>query len=353
MALNLFSRKNKNEPPVMFDRAETLEKVHPELVDILWLSDGPHRNFDGKTVSDVIHAGTVEIPVSVSGESERSLISGMWKVGTLPETSKEQEALPKPAKGVSYEALTPEQKGAYWVLLEEPYRLYYDAGYIDILASGLDRHMFCGNYEKAHRAFMNLRTAQTERDFSARSANIIILMALYHKRPDLLLEFQDSMDVDHTYRYSADMNVLAMYGLDMGMQARDMMRMAKEFGMTDNRYAMYYYPHFLRYLTENIKSQYGTDTLPLKKILDESAIEEAPTVSVPVFTNPSFSQKELKIPALTKEPVLRKTVYDLLMKTEQDVKDDIQDLRDRGLLLYDIDHDRKPYQYDKDGYIIA
>lgn len=353
MAWNLFSKKDKTENTTMFVRADTLEKVHPELIDTLWLADGTHRNFDGKTVSDVIVAGPVEIPVSVSGDSEIGLISGKWKVGKLPETSKEQEALPKPPKGSSYESLTPDQKGLFWILLEEPYRLYYDANYVAILASALDRHMFCGNYEKAHRVYMNLRSAQTERDFAARSANIIILMAMYHQRPDLLLEFQDSMDVDHTYRYSADMNVLAMYGLDMGLQARDMMRMAKEFGMVDNRYAMYYYPHFLRYLTENIRIQFGSDSLPLKKILDETDIQNVPEVTVPVFMNPSFSQKDLVIPALTREPVLRKTVYDLLMKTEQNVKDDIQDLRDRGLLLYDIDHDRKPYQYDKDGYIIA
>lgn len=353
MAFNLFSKKTKNEETTLFHRADTLEMVHPEVTDLLWLADGAHKNFEGKTVSDVIRAGSVEIPVSVSGEMEPSLISVKLKVGTLPESSREQDKVPNPPKNSSYESLTPDQRGVFWTLLEEPYRLYYHANYISILSSGLERHMFCGNYEKAHRAFMNLRATQTERDFSTRSANIIILMALYHNRPDLLLEWQDSLDVDHTYHYSADINVLAMYGLEMGLQARDMMRMAKEFGMVDNRYAMYYYPHFLRYLTENIRAQFGTETLPMSEILTKEKIGAAPKVSVPVFTNSCFAQADLTIPALTKEPELRKTVYDLLMKTEQDVKSDIQDLRDRGLLLYDIDHDRKPYEVDKDGYIIA
>ena len=165
--------------------------------------------------------------------------------------------------------------------------------------------------------------------------------------------FQDSLDVDHSYALSEEMYLLSMYGTGMELQARDIMRIAKSFGIQDTRYAMNYVPHFDRYLRENMKEQFGHETLPLKEFLDHADLDKLRTRKVPVFFNSSMSMQDLQLPMLTTEPVLASTVRDLYKKAEDMVKHDLHHMKEMGLLLYDIDYDKKEVIRDKDGYIIG
>lgn len=353
MAFNFFEKKTvKAEEPV-FRRGETLEKVHGDLRKTLWFLDGTNKNFDGKDYSDTIQAGSISILLTVSGEREISGISVKLPVGTLAATSREMDAHVKPLKGTGYDQMTPEQRGDFWVMLEDPYRLYLPSSYISVLAAGLERHMFCGNFDEAFHVLLELRNTQTDREFSLRSSNALLLMAMYHNRPDLILMFQDSLDVDHSYALSEEMYLLSMYGTGMELQARDIMRIAKSFGIQDTRYAMNYVPHFDRYLRENMKEQFGHETLPLKEFLDHADLDKLRTRKVPVFFNSSMSMQDLQLPMLTTEPVLASTVRDLYKKAEDMVKHDLHHMKEMGLLLYDIDYDKKEVIRDKDGYIIG
>ena len=353
MAFNVFGKKTEKEKEPAFRRGETLDKVHGDLRKTLWFLDGANKNFDGKEYSDTIQAGEIAFPLTISGERELSAISVQLPVGALPATAREMESHVKPVKGTGYDQMTPQQRGDFWVMLEDPYRLYLPSGYISVLASGLERHMFCGNFEEAFHVLLELRNTQTDREFSLRSSNALLLMAMYHNRPDLILEFQDSLDVDHSYALSEEMYLLSMYGTGMDLQARDIMRIAKSFGIQDTRYAMNYVPHFDRYLRENMQEQFGRDTLPLKEFLDQADIVSLRTRKVPVFFNSSMSEQDLFLPMLYTEPALASTVRELYKKAEDSVKHDLRHMKEMGLLLYDIDYDKREFVRYKDGYIIG
>lgn len=353
MALNMFAKRTGKSEKEPFRRAETLERVHGDLKKTLWFLDGPNKNFDGNDVSDTLKAGPISIPLTVSGDGEASAISGKLPVGEMVKTFRELDARTKPLKGVGYSDMTPEQRADFWMMLEDPYQLYLHSSYASVLASGLERHMFCGSFEEAYHVLLEMRNTQTDREFSLRSSNSLLLMAMYHNRPDLILQFQDSLDVDHVYALSEEVYLLSMYGTGMDLQARDIMRIAKSFGIQNTRYAMNYVPHFDRYLREYMAEQFGKETLPLKEFLDRADIGKLPTKKVPVFFNDRMSQQELTVPKLFADPELSRTVRELYKKAEQHVKDDLHNMKDMGLLLYDIDYDKREYVRDKDGYIIG
>ena len=161
MAFNVFGKKTEKEKEPAFRRGETLDKVHGDLRKTLWFLDGANKNFDGKEYSDTIQAGEIAFPLTISGERELSAISVQLPVGALPATAREMESHVKPVKGTGYDQMTPQQRGDFWVMLEDPYRLYLPSGYISVLASGLERHMFCGNFEEAFHVLLELRNTQT------------------------------------------------------------------------------------------------------------------------------------------------------------------------------------------------
>ena len=53
------------------------------------------------------------------------------------------------------------------------------------------------------------------------------------------------------------------------------------------------------------------------------------------------------------EPALAGTVRELYKKAEDSVKHDLRHMKEMGLLLYDIDYDKREFVRDKDGYIIG
>ena len=65
----------------------------------------------------------------------------------------------------TYSGLTPEQKGVYIKLLQNPYDNSVDIGFVFILYYGLERHLLVGDYERAYKVILKLRDVHSNASF--------------------------------------------------------------------------------------------------------------------------------------------------------------------------------------------
>jgi len=333
MAIGKFVFGKDRKKSHSFDRAENLSKVHGDLKDLLWFADGSHRNSISTSESDCVSVGTLRMTVDIDHSADPSVIYSSLPVGKLPETSSEMKTAGMPAKWTSYQAMTPKQRAVYWILLEDPYRLFFPMGYLSTLYAGLERHMMAGEYEKAIKAVINLRYVQSDQQFQNASANAIMMTCLQRRRPDLMLLFQESMDTDHSYSFSEELYILTMYGLGMGFTAVDAMRLAGTFGIGDTSSIDYYFPIFERFMTENIRKEFGTDSIPLDEFFENQDLTAMEQETTEIYIGPESRIGKYKIPRMSRCETFRKKVFELLKKSEQDVKDDMKRLEDAGILL--------------------
>lgn len=309
-----------------------LLSIHPDIRDLIWLIDGPNKNYVSDKKEDIYEYGGVRVIFSSMNREEPSSILLKLPVSFAGESSKVE----RPPYYPRYAQITPEQRGEYWKLLSNPYNSQIDIGYVFILYYGLERHLLNGNYEKAFDVILKLRDVHKNGSFQNYSANALILTGLCRQRADLIIKFVQSIDHDYELNFSDNLYLLCKFGLEIPLSAKDIMRMAKTFEFTNLNYIKKYPEMFEEILVENIQKNYNTDSLNITDFITVTENRKLHTQDTPIFANMSIIDTNFKVPLIADNFKLKRAVYDLLEAAHEQTKVKLATLRKSGELKAEV-----------------
>ena len=302
-------------------------RFHPDIKDLIWFADGPLKNIDaGKSVRS-FSGGGITVTCTVPGMEEPSQIFTRMPV-EIPESPGE---VGRPPYYPTYAELTPLQKGAYLRLLENPYNPDIDIGFVFILYYGLERHLLCGDTQRALEVILRLRDVHANKSFQQYSAGAAILSSIYTGKGEIAVSFLRSLDKEHEIRnFPADLYLLCASSFGIPMFAPDIVRMSSWFGF-DNRLYIKKYPElFSSTLTEKIEEMKQRKYLLVSDFLTESEINGMRRHEVTVFANTSLRDIKVRVPSITESGRISGPVVELLQRTHDAVKAVVAEKRKSG-----------------------
>jgi hypothetical protein len=303
--------------------------INDDLKGLIWFADGPLKNY----INDNIDKNTfdyngLKITFRMTGDEEPSVIYTKQQI-IIPEDISKIE---RPPYFPTYSGLTPEQKGVYIKLLQNPYDSSIDIGFVFILYYGLERHLLVGDYERACKVILKLRDVHSNKSFQSYSANALVLTSMLHQRGEIALEFIQSLDKTFEYSFSDNLFLLCYYSFEVPINAKDIMRMAKTFEFINMNYIKKYPDVFLEVLEELLIEKYGESSINISKLLSKSDIMKLASQEVPIFANTSIRDKSLPVPMISSNFKLKKEFNILLENAHEIVKKQISGMRKDGLL---------------------
>lgn len=300
--------------------------IHEDLKDLIWIADGPKKNYVNDSKKEIYEANGIKITFSIMNGDEPSLIYLKLPVSLVEDVGHVE----RPPYYPRYSELTPEQKGVYWKLISNPYNSNIDVGFVFILYYGLERHLFKGDYERAFNVILKLRDYHSNKSFQVYSGNALILTCLMKQRADLALKFMKSLDKDYEYNFSDNLFVLCKYSLEIPMTARDIMRMSKSFEFTKGTYIKEYPEVFEETLCEVIKEKYSRTDILISEFITNTELKKVRNEPVGIFANMSIIEETIKVPLLIECFKFKKAIYDLLEASHEKVKIKLKKLRKSG-----------------------
>ena len=344
-----------NEQPVNEEVSRSLldgkinieQYLHPDIKGLVWIKDGRFRNYTpihtGSSIRETIF-GILELSPSEEDIEEPSLIYTSLPV-VLP---KDKTQIPRPPYSPCYRYLSPEQKGIYLELLQNPYNSDIDIGYVFILYYGLERHLLYGNTEKAIDVILKLRDVHKHKSFQNYSANAIILFSLINGKDENIRKFMNSLDKDFEYLFSDNLYLLCSYIADLPLNAKDIMRMAKSFEFTNNTYIKKYPEIFHKHLENVLEEKIKTNTVDLKRYLNMKEIKKMPTIADFMFINTSLANELIPLPNVSQSFKLKRDMNIFLEMAHDRVKEEVATLRKEGKIQPEPKKEKKEIDFDKD-----
>lgn len=310
--------------------------IHPDIQDYLWIGDGKLKNYiPTPSKMKILSVNGLSLSISFGDDEEPSLL-----FLSLP-ISNSAKPVERPPYYPTYKGLTPEQRGAYWQLLANPYNSAIDIGYVFILYYGLERYLLTEKYENVIDIILKLRDVHSNKSFQMYSANAIILTCLTRQRADIVYKFINSLDKEHEFNFSPNLFLLCKYALKLPLTADDIMRMAKAFEFTKLNYINKYPELFLKTLSTNISEKYKQDTIPWENLLSNTDFKKLPSEEATVFANVSIRDKTIQVPSIISSFKLKKNIYDLLDKTHEDVKKQLSEMKKDGMIIQESSSSKK------------
>lgn len=299
--------------------------VHPDLIDLIWIGDGKHQNFQNQPrSSEVYNFDGFSVKISMFGPDEPSLLY----LSPPIRRPSNPDLVERPPYYPSYNELTPEQKWMYWRFLSDPYNPNNDIGYVFIFYYGLERHLLHGNFDSAFDVILKLRNIYSNKSFQMYSSSALILSAMLHKRPDCAEKFIESLDREYEFQIPDGLYMLCKFGLNMPITPRDVMCFYKDFGFTNNRYIKSNPDLFLDCLTSNIRTATGgSECIYANQYFSKMDVSHMPIVRMRIFANVSIIEKEIAVPDITRSSKFTGTVYKILTKTHEDTKAELARIR--------------------------
>jgi hypothetical protein len=303
--------------------------IHDDLVGLVWFADGSFKNYvnDNIEKNSSIYNG-LKITLRMTGDEEPSLIYTKQHIVFPNDIS----LIERPPYFPTYSGLTPEQKGVYIKLLQNPYDQNIDIGFVFILYYGLERHLLTGNYEKAYRVILKLRDVHCNKSFQSYSANALVLTSMLHQRGEIALEFIKSLDKSYEYSFSDNLFLLCYFSFEFPLTANDIMRMSRTFEFSNMNYIKKYPDLFREVLESLLLEKYGEKVILLSKLLSKNDISKLSTQDTPIFANTSIRDKSFPVPIISSNFKLKKEFNILLEKAHETVKNKIADMRKEGSL---------------------
>jgi len=297
--------------------------VHPDILDLLWIADGPMKNYSQKPISvSKFEVNGLIYTLTFSGASEPSVI-----FTNLPIQKVNDKLVERPSYYPNYRDLTNEQKGVYWSLLADPYNSSIDVGYVFILYYGLERHLLNGEFEKAFNVILKLRDAHSNKSFQSYSGNALVLSCLFHQRPDMAMKFLLSLDKEHELNFSNNLFLMVYFGFKIPIKPKDIIRMSKTFGFENNNYIKKYPKLFNDTMIEILIEKYGKEEIMISDFVSSSDLKKLKTEKLNIFSNISLSDNEINVPIYTDNLKFKKSMYDILELTHEKVKNELPNLR--------------------------
>ncbi len=318
-----------NKTTEMTVRQNPSISIHDDLVGLIWFADGFFKNYvnDNFENSSFNYNG-LKITLRMTGDEEPSLIYTKQHIIVPSDIS----LIERPPYFPTYSGLTPEQKGVYIKLLQNPYDQNIDIGFVFILYYGLERHLLTENYEKAYKVILKLRDVHSNKSFQSYSANALVLTSMLHQKVEIALNFIKSLDKSYEYSFSDNLFLLCYFSFEFPLTANDIMRMARTFEFTNMNYIKKYPDLFRDILESLLIEKYGEKTILLSKILSKSDISKLSTQDTPIFANTSIRDKSLPVPIISSNFKLKKELNILLEKAHETVKNKIAEMRKAGSL---------------------
>ncbi|WP_161879118.1 TerB N-terminal domain-containing protein [Alkalibacterium sp. MB6] len=332
--LDMFKKKVKEESRQIVPQVKNLNRsellIHNDLQDLIWFKNGPKRNYYPERSIDrsEVYTGDFRIVInfSVSGPEEPSVIDTKL-VSREVRNLNEVEKLPYYP---SYSEISPEQRGAYLKFLENPYNTAFEVGYAFILYYGLERFLLTDKFEPAFEVVLKLRDVHPNSSFQSYSGNALVLSCLYHKRPDMMVKFIESLDKDFELTFSDNLFLLSAYSFELPLYAKDIVRLAKTFEFTNKNYMSKYPDLFIETMTKLVLEKYKKEGILLSEILNRKEFSKLRTEDRGMFANISISDEKIRVPMIAESFKIKKTFYDLLEETHESVKKELADLRKKG-----------------------
>lgn len=286
--------------------------VHSDLNGLLWIVDGPKKNYSPEVTDEVFFdVGIYHIRFVFGMSREPSAISVNMAV---TQTTADEE-VESPPYFPRYDGLTPKQRWLYWQTLANPYA-DHDIGYIFLLYYGLERHLLIGDIDRAVDVILKLRDRYTNQSFQEYSSTALVYSAVTRNRPDLLKRISDSIDKEH----EEQMSIMCFIALKMAQQEdiapHELMRYAKQFGFTNTRYIKMHPSEFEISLADSMKDTYGTEALPISLL----SFDNLPKVMTTLYANTSFPNRTLELPNIMCCEKFREAGYAALWDAHQRVK---------------------------------
>lgn len=297
MALHLFKHEEIDYEEGSVITEQDMERIHPDLKDLVWFADGPHQNYDFQPyiISADIKGFTFELGIT---KLEQSLI-----FTGLPLEGPEKPLPVGKVKDAYYVNLTPEDRRIFWLALENPYGLQTRHEYIYMLLHGLERSLLAGDCMPAARCIFEMRKFIGDRPFRNITANGLMMTALLRNNSQIAEEFLSTMHPYYYYDFSGDLYVMMMYGLDVPLTPERLMILYKNFG-----YKQFQSVHirnlrqfgdiYLLELQKAFDEKYGSQEILLKDFISREEYLNLPRVSVPVYTSAAISDHDLEIPQM-------------------------------------------------------
>lgn len=321
--LNIFksSKKNTNDLTVPNgDISITKDNlpIHPDLIDLIWIGDGKYKNYVNTPTSNGTYTfNGFSINISAFGPDEPSLLFTKLPIKKPNNIS----TIERPPYYPFYNELSMEQRWLYWKFLSTPYNPQNDIGYVFIFYYGLERHLLCGNFEKAFDVILKLRDTYNNKSFQHYSASALILSAMLHQRPEYAVKFIESLNKEYELEIPADLYLLCKLGLNIPVNGFDLMHFHKAFGFTNTRYIKNSPDIFIKNLNENLRElTKGDDYLDISKYFSKSELAKLQSKEIPIFANVSIREKMITIPNLTQASKFTGTCFMILQKAHEDTK---------------------------------
>ena len=302
--------------------------VHPDIHNLLWIVDGPKRNYILEEKEQNVDYGGVRFSFSSYSSLEPSLIS--INLPVLENVSKEN--IERPPYYPSYAGLSAAQRNLYWEMLKNPYNGQADIGYVFILYYGLERHLIEGEFEDAYNVILKLRDVYENASFQYYSACALILTCLIRQRADLAYKFYISLDKDFKLDFSDNLYLLCKMGLGLHLTAQDIMRMAKTFEFANQYYIKKYPELFLKNLSVLMEEDLGKDSLEISKYITSDKFQKLHKQAVPIFANLSIRDQTVDVPLISESFKFKKTANNLLQQAHEKVKKDLANMRKEGFV---------------------
>lgn len=324
---NFLKPKSRNNGDITEKNSISLAKnnlyVHPELIDLIWIGDGPLKNYfsvNDKSVTYNYNGFTIKISAISADEPSLLYIDMPIK--------KPSSFVERPPYYPSYKELTPEQKWLYWKFLSNPYDSSNDIGYVFIFYYGLERHILQGNFDKAFDVILKLRDVYTNSSFQQYSAGALILSCIIYKRADCAEKFISSLDKDYEYQIDSVLYMLCKFGLNLAITPQDIMLFYKGFNFSNNRYIKNNPDIFLKNLTQNIKiATGGNSSINAGNYFQSSDIDHLESITLPIFANTSIASNTVTIPDILNNTLFSTTIHKILVQTHEDTKKELAELR--------------------------
>lgn len=299
--------------------------IHPDLINLIWIGDGKYKNYQNNPEETIVYPYEgFKIKISMFGPDEPSLL---YLKLPIKEPAFPNE-VQRPPYYPFYRELTPEQKWMYWKFLSDPYNPSNDIGYVFIFYYGLERHLLYGNFDNAFELILKLRDVYNNKSFQMYSSSALILSAMIHKRPDCANKFIASLDKEYEFQIQGGLYFLCKFGLNMPIDAVDIMRFHKFFSFTNNRYIKNNADLFMSNLKKNIFIESnGSDVLYASNYFSKIDIAQLNYTSVPVFANVSIREKEITIPDISQSSKFTGRMFQILNKTHEDTKAELAAMR--------------------------
>lgn len=300
--------------------------IHPDLEGLIWVADGPKRNYVSKPHRESYSYGGITISISGLDREEPSVISTKLPIAHVTYL----QEIERPPYYPSYTSLTPEQRGVYWHLLANPYNSQIDIGFVFVLYYGLERHLLEGDFDRAFHVILKLRDAHSNKSFQSYSANAVVLMCLMKQRADLAIQFIGSLDKDHEINFSGNLLLLCKLGLGIPLTAQELMRQARTFGFDNQNYIKKNPDIFVEQLEKAIEAETGAKKLHLDQYVTSTDLSKVKMTDIHIFANMSIIEKTLSIPNLAEHPKLMGIIYKLLHQAHNSTKQLLAEMRKKG-----------------------